>query len=372
MNCKKCNSPLVEGTVFCPNCGEKVVTETTPTMVPEQPVVQEPVIQPVAQPTAPAVEEQPSEVLEVEGEVNNAATVVNQTAPVMPAPEPTPIQPAPAYTSAPAPRKSKAPLIIGLIVGGVVLILVLIGVIFWMFMPVFKEAAKNGSNTSDTTINTDTTDTTPAGYKDFKWTYGDVNLDDSTITILYNKGIEDTFKVYESYTYKDLADTFYENAQFTNSYGETTYINKKMLNKVASFYFINEDEYKNWGLLDDQQDFEVTWSIIAALAYEFDNDKFMPEKVIYDGNTNDYYFYGQLQGPDENGLQNVGNAVINFGNGQMFSGVMCGDYIYWKFNFGDPTVFYLGTDMDDLTTINVPAFTTMAGYMNDALVKLYE
>ncbi len=369
MNCKNCNSPLAEGTVFCPNCGQKLEETVTPVvtptpMVPEQPVVTEPVVQPTT------VVEQPAEVLEVENEVNTAAATVNQTAPVMPTPEPTPIQPAPAYVSAPAPRKSKAPLIIGLVIGGVVLILAIIAIIFRAYLPILKDIVNNGNNTP-TAEPTPSNSTTPAGYKDFSWTYGDVDNESYTISILYNKGIEDNFKVYGNTTYKELAQVLYDNVQYNDTYGETHYINKKMLNKVASFYFINADEYKNFGLLDDKQTFEVTWSILATLAFEFDEDSFMPESALYDANTNDYYFYGPLQGPDENGLQNVGNAVINFGNGQMFSGVMCGDYIYWKFNPSNPTVFYLGTDMDDLTAYNVPGFETMAGYMNEAIEKLY-
>jgi uncharacterized Zn finger protein (UPF0148 family) len=58
MNCKKCNSPLSEGTIFCPNCGEKVVTDV---------VTSETEVEPVDN---------------VENNITEAANTVNQTVPV--------------------------------------------------------------------------------------------------------------------------------------------------------------------------------------------------------------------------------------------------------------------------------------------------
>ena len=104
MNCKNCNSPLPEGTVFCPNCGQKSEEAVTP-MVPEQPVVTEPVTN--AQP----------EVLTVEKEVSEAASVVNQTAPT-----PEPIQPAPVSTNVPEKKSSKVGLIIVIIILGLLVL----------------------------------------------------------------------------------------------------------------------------------------------------------------------------------------------------------------------------------------------------------
>lgn len=387
MNCKKCNNPLTEGTIFCPICGERVETENiTPTAEPaapiiepaapivtpepaiEQPVVQQPIIGPtvpeqpvVQQPViGPTVPEQPAEVLGVEGEVNNAADVVNQT---IVTPEPTPIQTAPVYASEPEPKKSKAPLIIGLIVGGVVLIGALIAVFFAVVLPKIKGSGKTTPVVEP--------DNTPAGYKNFNWTYAKADTDNNTIDIKYNEGIEDTFVVYETYTYKELAQALYDNLQLKDSFGTTHYLDKKMLKKVASIYFISESEYKRFGLLDSKDTFELNWSVIGTLAYEFTTDGFVPESAFYDAETNDYYFYGQIAGEDEDGLQNIGNVALNFGGDQMFT-VPCGSYIYWKFNPSNPTTFYLGEDIDDLTAYSTPGFTTMVSYVNAALVKLYE
>jgi len=76
MNCKKCNNPLKEGASFCPNCGEKV-----------------------------------EEISTVENSFNEAATTVNQTV---------------------ERKRSKAPLIIGIILGSLTLVglIILLLVIF--------------------------------------------------------------------------------------------------------------------------------------------------------------------------------------------------------------------------------------------------
>lgn len=76
MNCKKCNSPLNEGSAFCPVCGEKVVTDTTSVIEEkkEEMINNEPV---VGQPT-PYVEPTPI----IEPQITEAASTVNQTIPV--------------------------------------------------------------------------------------------------------------------------------------------------------------------------------------------------------------------------------------------------------------------------------------------------
>lgn len=92
MNCKKCNSPLSEGTIFCPNCGEKVVTDV---------VTSETVVEPVDN---------------VENNITEAANTVNQTVPV-------------------ERKRSKAPLIIGIIAGSLVLLGLIIFLVVVVVLP---------------------------------------------------------------------------------------------------------------------------------------------------------------------------------------------------------------------------------------------
>ena len=92
MNCKKCNSPLSEGTIFCPNCGEKVVTDV---------VTSETVVEPVNN---------------VENNITEAANTVNQTVPV-------------------ERKRSKAPLIIGIIAGSLVLLGLIIFLVVGVVLP---------------------------------------------------------------------------------------------------------------------------------------------------------------------------------------------------------------------------------------------
>lgn len=92
MNCKKCNSPLSEGTIFCPNCGEKVVTDV---------VTSETVVEPVDN---------------VENNMTEAANTVSQTVPV-------------------ERKRSKAPLIIGIIAGSLVLLGLIIFLVVGVVLP---------------------------------------------------------------------------------------------------------------------------------------------------------------------------------------------------------------------------------------------
>ena len=97
MNCKKCNSPLPEGSKFCSKCGEQFETET---------VIEE------------------VEKLEVEPEINQIPVVEK--------------------------KKSKAPLIIG-IVAGLLIIGILIFILVKIVLPssVNNASAANGQNISD-------------------------------------------------------------------------------------------------------------------------------------------------------------------------------------------------------------------------------
>ena len=132
MNCKNCNSPLSEGATFCPICGQQV--EETP-VVSNDPIIN----------GGP-------EVLEVEKEVSNAASVVNQTAP-----EVTPIMPAPVITPEPQ-KKSNIGLIIVIIILGV-LVLALGGFIAYKY--IFPKTETPEPTPTTTTTTTTTTPTTP-------------------------------------------------------------------------------------------------------------------------------------------------------------------------------------------------------------------
>ncbi len=113
MFCKQCGKELREGAKFCPGCGTAVAPAAAP-------------IQPEAPAAAPVQPEVP------------AATPVQPeapaAAPVQPeAPAAASVQPeVPAATSAPAKKKSKVGLIVGLSVGAVVIIAAVVGVLFFM------------------------------------------------------------------------------------------------------------------------------------------------------------------------------------------------------------------------------------------------
>lgn len=363
MNCKNCGFPLTNENEKCPSCGTPnemfngaqamSVQNTNPVEVPNTNPVEVPTGGPVV-PEAPVVPVAPTPVIPEEPVQDVPVTPVTPVEPTIPA---APIQQMQNTESTySAPQKSKKGKIIAIIIISVVALLVLIGV---GIVVAFKYLPGVVSNNTETETETETT--TPKK-KDLVWTTIEEG-DDNTTNVTYKKGIEDDFIVYDEATFEEITNSIVENVQFKDTFGNVIPFDDDMFRTVASLVFWGAEEYAKMDLTSEEN-FEYMWAYLASLSFEFYNDNFEPESVIYDGNTNDYYFYGPI---DKN---NIGNLVLSFGNDQVYDEAKCGDSIYWKYNFGKPTEFYLGLDKDNMTKYDVPNMQTFAGYMAGAIDKV--
>ena len=143
--------------------------------------------------------------------------------------------------------------------------------------------------------------------------------------------------------------------------GQVKQFDIEMFRRVASMYLLSEDEYERMGVGDSRQTCLTTFAYLATLAFEFSNDNFMPDYVVYENMSTEYEFHGKI---DE---RNIGNCIVVFtaadGSSVYLDGIMCGDNIVWEFDFNDPTTFSIGHDADSLTDYPAAGFPNAANYM---------
>ena len=189
------------------------------------------------------------------------------------------------------------------------------------------------------------------------------NDDDELVsTIYYTDGIPDDFVVYGDTTFGEIATAIRDNNQISdNITGQVKQFDIEMFRRVASMYLLSENEYERMGVGDSRQTCLTTFAYLATLAFEFSNDNFMPDYVVYENMSTEYEFYGKI---DEH---NIGNCIIVFtaadGSSVYLDGIMCGDNIVWEFDFNDPTTFSIGHDADSLTDYPAAGFPNAANYM---------
>lgn len=155
MNCKKCGFILTPADQFCKNCGEPVNAQPTPNMVNNGVDMNNPVQQPVQNPTPNVGMPTPS----IQPDMTTPVQPMNNVQTPFPAP-------------APAPKKSNKALIF-IILGVVVVGLVVAGVIFGPKL--FGGSSNGGSGTEPTTNNGGGT-TTPPSTTSYKVNYGGFDI----------------------------------------------------------------------------------------------------------------------------------------------------------------------------------------------------
>ncbi|MBQ6815107.1 MAG: zinc-ribbon domain-containing protein [Lachnospiraceae bacterium] len=156
MFCSKCGNQLPDGIAFCPSCGNQINSQpVAPTPVePAAPFIEpvvptiEPVV-PTIEPTAPIVEP--------------TAPIVEPTAPVMQQPmmqQPMMQQPVmPTMPQGTQPKKSKAPLIIGIVAA--TLVIAIIAIIIILLAGGDDEKPASGKEQETTTANNEATTEVP-------------------------------------------------------------------------------------------------------------------------------------------------------------------------------------------------------------------
>ncbi len=356
MNCKNCGFPLTNDNDRCPSCGtpNELFNKTV------DPVQNATSIQdaPISESTGPAI--QSTTVIPT---MSNESTKLDDDIFVKPTNEEglgTPIKQIQGSNNAAvggsSPERKR---MIIIVIISVVVILALIGVAI--------AVSFGGSSNSDTNnVKTNTTDV-DEDETDLGWTIMRVDdAENNVITIKYSTGIPDDYYVHDGVTYKELSDALVKGVQFKNQYGDVMEFSGSTLDIVASLVVMSEDEYDRLELASDTDTYGEFWAGLSTLSYEFTINKFKPESLIYEGKTDDYYFYGTI---DE---EHDGVAVVSFGENNIYQGSQCGDYIYWKVNFEKPSTYSLGADIEDLTSYEVAGLSDITDYMKDIIINSIE
>lgn len=348
MNCKNCGFPLTNDNDRCPSCGtpNELFNKTV------DPVQNATSIQdaPISESTGPAI--QSTTVIPT---MSNESTKIDDDIFVKPTNEEglgTPIKQIQGSNNAAvggsSPERKR---MIIIVIISVVVVLALVGVVIATAFGSSGSSSGNGNGTS-----VDDSDETDLG-----WTTMRVDdVENEILTIKYTLGMPEDYEIYKGVTLEDISNELVEQIKFKDEYGEVVKFEPAMLNIVASLIVMTGSEYERLELTD-KDDFENFWAVLAAISYEFTNDKFKPESVIYNQTDDEYYFYGTLDS------ENEGDAVIKFGGPKVFEGVQCGDHIYWKIDFNNPTYFNIGKDINDLTFFEIPGVETLSMYMKEII-----
>lgn len=352
MNCKNCGFPLTNDNDKCPSCGtpNELFNRTV------DPVQNATSIQdaPISEPTGPAIQSTP-----VIPTMSNESTKIDDDIFMKSSNEEslgTPIQQMQSgetvVSNANNPERKKLIIIVIIVVA---VVLALMGVVIAMsFGGSSNSSGGSGSNTNN--LESDETD--------LGWTIMTVNdAENNVITIDYSTGIPDDYYVFDGITYKELGDALTTGVQFRDEYGFVVKFEPSMLNLVASLVVMSEDEYDRLDISSDADTFGEFWAGLATLSYEFTVNKFKPESLIYEGKTDDYYFYGTLDAEGD------GVAVVSFGENNIYQESQCGDYIYWKVNFEDSSKYSLGADIESLNEYSVTGTSDLNSYMKDIIVN---
>ena len=162
MFCSKCGNQIADGSAFCPSCGNQLNVTPVAPVEPAAPVVE--AAAPVVEPAAPVVE--PAAPV-----VEPAAPAVEPVAPVEPVMPAQPAQPAepvapfaaapvmPAQPEANRPKKSKAPLIIGIVAA--VLVVAIVAIILVLVLGGDDEKPASGKEQEKTTAGQEVTTEEP-------------------------------------------------------------------------------------------------------------------------------------------------------------------------------------------------------------------
>ena len=186
--------------------------------------------------------------------------------------------------------------------------------------------------------------------------------DELISTIYYTDGIPDDFVLYDDTTFGEVADAIRDNMTLTDSIsGQTKQFDEEMFRRVASMYFLSENEYERMGFSSSRQNCLTCLAYLATLSFEFQEDNFMPDYTVYENMSTEYQYHGKI---DEH---NIGNCIIVFtaadGSSVYLDGIMCGDEIVWSFDFNDPDTYSIGHDADSLTDYPAAGFTNAANYI---------